>query len=295
MSKLFIGTSGWVYEDWWERFYSIDTKPDQRLEYYSKRFDTVELNASFYHLPRKKTFENWSKKTPYSFSFSVKLSKYITHNLKLKNVKEPLALFLQEAKGLGNKLSVVLVQLPPNFKRDLERLENFLKTVAEVAFQQFGSAPNPPRMTRSARNGASANQSLPAPRSFSEAGVLMEPHKLERLPATQPRFAFEFRHESWLVEEIYNLLRKYKAGFVIQDSAGRWPAAEVVTSDFVYLRFHGPDVLYSSNYTKNILKEWAEKIEKWLEEGLDVYAYFNNDVSAYAIKNALALKEFISR
>jgi uncharacterized protein YecE (DUF72 family) len=243
MAKAFIGTSGWVYEDWWKRFYPVEIKPEERLEYYSKSFATVELNASFYHLPRKKTFGNWSKKTPVSFAFSVKLSKYITHNLKLKSAKESLQLFLNEAKGLGNKLSVVLVQLPPNLKKDTERLKNFLVLIRE----------NP----------------------------------------VKTRWAFEFRHESWLEEEIFDLLKNSGAGFVIQDSAGRWPSAEVATGDFVYLRFHGPSDLYSSNYPDKSLKEWAKKTEKWLAEGLDVYAYFNNDVNAFAVRNAMRLKELV--
>ena len=245
MAKVFLGTSGWVYEDWWKRFYPVGIKPEERLEYYSKHFDTVELNASFYHLPRKKIFENWSKKTPVSFAFSVKLSKYITHNLKLKSAKESLQLFLNEAKGLGNKLSVVLVQLPPNLKKDTERLKTFLE--------------------------------------------------LARRPPVKTRWAFEFRQESWLDEEIFDLLKKNGTGFVIQDSAGRWPSAEVRTGDFVYLRFHGPSDLYSSNYPDKLLKEWAKKIDKWLGEGLDVYAYFNNDVNAYAVHNTLKLKKLINR
>ena len=245
MAKACIGTSGWVYEDWRGKFYPIGTKPEQRLEYYSERFDTVELNASFYHLPRQKTFENWSTKTPDSFAFSTKLSKYITHNLKLKNAAEPLHLFLQEAVGLGNKLSVVLAQLPPNLHRDIERLKTFLEII------------------KSEKNA--------------------------------PRFAYEFRHESWLNDEVYDLLRKYKSGFVIQDSAGRWPSAEVVTSDFVYLRFHGPEALYSSNYPDSQLNKWAGKIKKWLGEGLDVYAYFNNDINAFAVGNALTLKKSVSK
>jgi len=241
--NIFIGTSGWVYEDWWKRFYPIDIKPEQRLEYYSKRFDTVELNASFYHFPRQRTFENWSTKTPDRFMFSTKLSRYITQNLKLKNAAEPLHLFLHEAAGLGNKLSVVLVQLPPNLHRDIERLKTFLEIV------------------KSEKNA--------------------------------PRFAYEFRHESWLNDEVYDLLKKSKSGFVIQDSADRWLSAEVVTSDFVYLRFHGPEALYSSNYPDSQLKKWAEKIKKWLAKGLDVYGYFNNDVNACAVSNALKLKELL--
>jgi uncharacterized protein YecE (DUF72 family) len=158
----------------------------------------------------------------------------------LKNSEEPLSLFLKQSIGLEEKLSVILVQLPPNFKKDLNRLEEFLKLLPK-----------------------------------------------------KPRFAFEFRHETWLNSEIYDLLRKYKAGFVIQDSV-HWMGVEVVTNDFVYLRFHGPGALYSSNYPEQQLKKWAERIKKWIGEDLDVYGYFNNDTNAYAVKNALSLKNLVS-
>jgi uncharacterized protein YecE (DUF72 family) len=237
--KVFIVTSGWVYDDWWGRFYPQNIKPEERLEYYSKYFNIVEINSSFYHLPRQKTFKNWSLKTHSQFYFSAKLSRYITQIKKLNDSKEPLELFLSQSKGLGKKLQVILVQLPPNFRKDLKRLGEFLKL-------------------------------LPKER----------------------RFAFEFRHVTWLDREVYDLLRKYKAGFVIQDSS-RWPRAEVVTADFVYLRLHGR-VLYSSNYPEAELKKWAEKIKNWFSEGLDVYGFFNNDTNALAVKNALSLKNLVS-
>jgi len=236
--KIFIGTSGWVYDDWWGRFYPQNINPEERLEYYSKYFNIVEINSSFYHLPKLKTFENWRLKTPDQFVFSAKLSKYITQIKKLNDSKEPLELFLSQSKGLGKKLQAILVQLPPNFKKDLKRLEEFLKLLPK-----------------------------------------------------KPRFAFEFRHITWLDREVYDLLRKYKVGFVIQDSS-RWPGAKVVTADFVYLRFHGR-VLYASNYPKPELKKWSEKIKNWLFEGLDVYGFFNNDTNAYAVKNALSLKNLV--
>jgi uncharacterized protein YecE (DUF72 family) len=245
MGKVFIGTSGWVYEDWQEKFYPTDLKSEECLEYYSKRFNSVEINSTFYHLPRQKTFENWHDKTPDEFAFSAKLIKYITQNLKLKNATEPLANFLQSAKHLENKLSVVLVQLPPNFAKNNERLKDFLK--------------------------------------------------LTRKPQAKTRWAFEFRHESWLEQETFDILRRFDAGFVIQDSAGRWPTEEIVTSDFVYLRFHGPGELYSSSYSEEMLKRWAEKIAKRSSQRLDVYAYFNSDVNAYAPANAIKLKEILAK
>jgi len=105
-------------------------------------------------------------------------------------------------------------------------------------------------------------------------------------------YAFEFRDQSWLKESIFEILRKDNCALVIQDSPD-WPSVETVTCDFVYLRFHGSQSLYSSNYTAEELKGWAEKIRKWRQAGLDVYAYFNNDVNAYAVDNAKTLANLI--
>ena len=87
MPKILIGTDGWVYKDWWGKFYPEKLSQSETLEYYSKTFDTVEMNVSFYHLPAKKTFKNWYKRTPKESHFSVKGNKYITQNLKLSRPK----------------------------------------------------------------------------------------------------------------------------------------------------------------------------------------------------------------
>lgn len=106
------------------------------------------------------------------------------------------------------------------------------------------------------------------------------------------RFAFEFRHKTWCDEKIYNLLKKYKVSWVIADSP-RYPKAEIVTADFVYIRMHGSEVLFSSKYTKKELRVLAQKIKKWQRQCLDVYCYFNNDASGNAVKNAKQLLKFL--
>lgn len=106
-------------------------------------------------------------------------------------------------------------------------------------------------------------------------------------------FAFEFRHESWCDEEIYQLLRKYGVAWVIADSP-YWPKAEKVTSNFVYVRMHGSKKLFASKYTKEELKNLAEKIKKWKKEKLKVFVYFNNDAYGFAIENARELLEMIT-
>jgi uncharacterized protein YecE (DUF72 family) len=106
------------------------------------------------------------------------------------------------------------------------------------------------------------------------------------------RYAFEFRHQSWGRKETWEILRKHQSAVVFQDYP-EWPIFEEVTASFVYLRFHGKESLYSSCYTEKELKSWAEKIKKWQKQGLDVYAYFNNDALGYAIKNAKALERLV--
>jgi uncharacterized protein YecE (DUF72 family) len=112
-------------------------------------------------------------------------------------------------------------------------------------------------------------------------------------PGTRPlRLAFEFRHESWFVEETYSLLRRHKAALCIADSP-RYPRREVMTADFVYLRFHGRIDLLASKYTDAELAAEAKRIRRYLRNGLDVYAYFNNDALGHAVANARTLREMV--
>lgn len=122
-----IGTSGWIYPHWRERFYPAHLPPSQWLVFYAQHFDTVEVNNSFYRLPKRETFERWRAETPDNFAFSVKASRFITHMKKLRDVGESLQRFFAATEGLGEKLRVVLWQLPPNLKADLERLASFLR------------------------------------------------------------------------------------------------------------------------------------------------------------------------
>lgn len=126
MPEYYIGTSGWHYEDWRGLFYPDNLPKSKWLEFYARYFPTVELNNSFYRLPSEKAFVNWRETSPQCFSFAVKASRFITHVKRLKDVQEPLQNFLQRVDLLGDKLGPLLYQLPPNMKRDDERLERFL-------------------------------------------------------------------------------------------------------------------------------------------------------------------------
>ena len=245
MSKLFIGTSGWIYGHWTGIFYPDNLPSKDKLKYYSQHFKTAEINYSFYHLPRPSTYQNWYSQTPDDFLFAVKASRFITHIKRLKEVKGAWKQFLENALNLKEKLGPILFQFPPSFQgntENLKRLESFLKGLTPGV--------KPPRL----------------------------------------RYAFEFRHKTWCDKKIYELLRKYNVAWVIADSP-RYPRADVITANFVYIRMHGSKIMFGSKYTKEEIKNLKLKIKNWLKNS-DVYCYFNNDAQGFAIENAKELLKF---
>lgn len=240
---LYIGTSGWSYNHWQGIFYPEDLKPDRYLEFYTTKFVCVELNSCFYHLPLKKTVSGWMNRTPASFRFCLKLSRYVTHQKQLADIEEPLVKFFNVFDGMKEKLGPVLVQLPPGLIYDDSLIQDFLELIKATYIHY--------------------------------------------------RFAFEIRNRSWIDDNFFTLLAHYEAAFVIADSGNRYPYYEAVTTDFVYLRLHGREQLYASDYCETDLNSYAEKIINWISENKVVWVFFNNDYHAYAVKNALRLREII--
>src|SRR5260370_25010423 len=119
---LHVGTSGWQYRDWRSSFSPRGVAQPEWLRYYAQRFATVELNNSFYRLPERTSFERWRAETPDDFVFAVKMSRFLTHLRRLREPEEPVARFLERARGLSEKLGPVLVQLPPQLEAEPERL-----------------------------------------------------------------------------------------------------------------------------------------------------------------------------
>jgi uncharacterized protein YecE (DUF72 family) len=115
---------------------------------------------------------------------------------------------------------------------------------------------------------------------------------LKALPR-QHRYAFEFRDPRWFEPEILDLLRKHAVALCLYEFAGQ-QAPLVITADFVYIRLHGPDGAYQGSYDDEVLRTWADRIAAWVEAGLDVYCYFDNDDRGYAPKNASALLAMIT-
>jgi len=135
--KIYIGTSGWCYDSWEGIFYPQGLKRKEWLNFYSNHFDTVEINSSFYHLPKAATFSNWAEKTPDDFLFVIKASKYITHTKRLNNCSDAAARLVEVSSNLGKKLGMFLFQLPPNLKKDAARLKNFLKILPSACRYVF--------------------------------------------------------------------------------------------------------------------------------------------------------------
>jgi len=120
-----IGTSGWQYDDWKDVLYP-DTPRKRWLEHYASVFPAVEVNNTFYNLPKESTFADWAERTPDGFTFVCKAGRFITHVRRLADVSEPITRFVERASLLGEKLGPVLYQLPPSLKRDDELLERFI-------------------------------------------------------------------------------------------------------------------------------------------------------------------------
>ena len=242
MAEIRIGTSGYHYKDWVGRYYPAGTKANEMLAHYRHDFDTVELNNTFYQLPNESTFDNWRDSTPANFLYAVKGSRFITHMIKLKDAQRGLTNFMPRAERLGDKLGPILWQLPPGWKVNVERLEEFLSIL-------------PP----------------------------------------QHRYTFELRNETWMTDQVLEVLRKYNAAFCIYELAGYHSPIEI-TADWIYIRLHGPTRFkYQGSYKDNQMEEWADRIRSWSRKMKAIYVYFDNDDRAYAVDNALTLKKMLGR
>ncbi len=124
-----IGTSGWHYNHWIGRFYPEKMRKEDWLGYYAQHFDTVEINNTFYHMPREQTMVNWHDKVPPNFLFAVKASRYITHIKKLHNTTEEVGRFFALADLLQDRLGPILYQLPPTLHKNLARLDEFIESL----------------------------------------------------------------------------------------------------------------------------------------------------------------------
>jgi uncharacterized protein YecE (DUF72 family) len=280
--RIRIGISGWRYAGWRGVFYPKGLQQRRELEFAAQNFDTIEINGTFYSLQRPESFTSWAAQTPEDFIFAVKGSRFITHMLKLREVRVPLANFFGSGLlRLGPKFGPLLWQFAPQMRFDVARFETFFKLL---------------------------------PRSHREAASLMRKHADRmredagfRVKTDYPlRHCVEIRDESFAVPEFIDLLRKYDIGLVVADTV-EWPLLMDVSSDFVYCRLHGSEQLYTSGYEDVALDEWAGRVVRWARgeqpEGRcahgtnacvtprDVYVYFDNDAKVRAPFDAKGLRK----
>lgn len=269
--RAWIGISGYDYKPWRGGFYPDDVPARRWLEYASRRFNSIELNGTFYSLKSPAVFERWLEEVPArDFEFAVKGGRFITHNLKLRNVESALGnFFASGVLALGKRTGPFLWQLPATYRFDAERLDSFIRQL--------------PRTSREAEDVARQHDDR------LRRGAL-----IDAVASVRYRHAFEVRHSSYFHEEFYGLLRAHRCAFVVADTAGKFPYAEQVTADFVYVRLHGSQQLYVSGYTDEELNGWAQRVNSWrgVAGGAhDVYVYFDNDAKVHAPYDALRLAE----
>ena len=135
--RVRVGTSGYQYRAWRGSFYSEDCKEADMLTEYAQRLDTVEINSTFYRMPKRSVLERWAQQVPDGFALTLKASRRISHRQRLKESAETLAILFENAAALGDKLGAVLFQLPPNMKKDLPRLADFLKLLPVDSWPAF--------------------------------------------------------------------------------------------------------------------------------------------------------------
>jgi len=276
-----VGISGWRYPPWRGVFYPPGLAQRRELEYASRSFASIELNGSFYSLQRPDSYLRWRGQTPEGFVFSVKGPRFITQMKKLAGVEAPLAnFFASGVLALGDQLGPFLWQLPPTMGFDADRLAAFFELL--------------PRTTSAAAELATRHDERLEGRAFTSTD------------ADRPlRHALEVRHTSFETPGLVRLLRDHDIALVCADSAGRWPALDDVTSDFVYVRLHGDEELYVSGYDDAALDRWAARVGTWQLGGTptdgrtlgppapvrerDVFVYFDNDAKVRAPYDAIAL------
>jgi uncharacterized protein YecE (DUF72 family) len=215
--NLHVGTSGFSFKEWKGTFYPEDLPADAMLRYYGERLATVEINNTFYRLPKESMLAGWAEEVPPTFRFAVKASRRITHIKRLREADSETEYLLRVVRSLGERLGPVLFQLPPNLKLDLPRLQAFLGLL--------------PRDVRA---------------------------------------AFEFRHETWFVPEVFSALRQHGAALAVDDSEDLAPACLIEpTADWGYLRLRRQD------YATADLISWARKIaaSPWT----DAFVFFKHE------------------
>ena len=199
--QLFAGTSGYSYKEWKGKFYPDKLAANQMLHFYAGSMPAVEINNTFYRMPKKEMLETWRYQVPDNFRFSIKASQRISHKKRLKDAEEEVGFLFNLLKVLGECLGVVLFQMPPYVRKDKDTLGQFLSL----------------------------------------------------LPETTP-CAFEFRHESWFDQDIFDTLSAYNKTLCIADETNAKFDQVVRTADVGYVR------LRRVQYSESDLTHWGTSL-----------------------------------
>lgn len=265
-----IGTSGYSYAHWKnDAFYPKGMKPREHLAFFASRFDTVEINMTFYRPVAASTLERWLTQVPEDFAFTMKASKVITHYRRLKNCLDEIRSMWTQFSPLGNRMKCVLFQLPPSMKLDAPTLERFLDAVEDER----------PKGIDALIAVEFRNRSWYEPEIFSmveDRGMTVVLHDMP------------YKGGFWPVDESGELLLKSGHLMLHPDD---WIAK--TSKHFFYLRFHGTVRKRAwQEYGRGHLEPWA-KIAKRMNPKKPMFVYFNNDGAAAAIRDAEVFRELM--
>ena len=226
--KLWAGASGYAFKEWQGSFYPEKIAPDAILPFYAERLPSVEINNTFYQMPKAAVLEKWVQAVPAAFRFAVKASRRITHDARLKadDAADSVQYLYRMLQSLGDHRGPVLFQTPPFLKKDVPRLAEFI-------------------------------------------ALLPDGH----------RAAFEFRHDSWFADDVYDALKTAAASLCLSEREDHAPPPLVETAPWGYVR------LRLEHYTDAQLAEWAARLRETRWQ--DTYAYFMHEPTAPAYAQAL--------
>lgn len=226
--RILAGTSGYSYPAWKGSFFPPKAKTGDLLKHYAEKLSSVEINNTFYRFPAEKVVEQWKLQTPDNFKFALKAHRRITHQMRLsEDTRIRIEEFVARCSVLQSRLGCILFQLPPDFKRDDEKLHNLLSSIPDG-----------------------------------------------------PRYAIEFRHSSWLHDQVYEQLTEKNVACVAGDSDNSSPF-QIATADFVYCRLRKPF------YTANELDLWNQWFIEQQSAGRDVLVYLKHDDTGDAATAAI--------
>jgi uncharacterized protein YecE (DUF72 family) len=227
VASLQAGASGFSYKAWKGGFYPRDIKAEDMLSWYAERLPAVEINSSFYRMPRSEVLEKWARATPEAFRFAIKAPKRITHAARLMadEAAEPVEFLYRNLAVLGHRRGPVLFQLSPYEKKDVPRLEELLHLLP---------------------SGHAA--------------------------------AFEFRHESWLSDDVYEVLHKAEAALCMSEREGSGAPELVETASWGYVR------LRLESYSEADLEDWARSLAGTAWRRIYVFFMHEPTAPAYAVQ-----------